>query len=73
MLLLRLIFVIWDALGIHFGTSGYHFGTWWHPGGLTVGAAGRTPGDMESGFVDFVLILGPHFESFLGSEAQNSV
>ena len=27
------ITLIWDALGIHFVTPGYHFGTWRQPGG----------------------------------------
>ena len=38
-----------------------------------MGAAGRTRGVRNEIFSDFGLILGPHFESFLGLDGLNSM
>ena len=70
---------IWGVWCLHFGTLGYHFGTSGAPWG-TILASREHPGgpwEQQDGFevvdfiilLDFGVILGSYFESFLGTEA----
>ena len=63
------------------GPRGYHSGglvpPFWYCGGplwhlgprRTLGAAGWSRGGLAQDFIDFGLVLGPHFDSFLATEA----
>ena len=67
--------LLFDILGIHFGTAGAPWGVILaprdHPGG---------PWEQQDGLevvqnrisIDFAVILGPYFESLFGTEARNS-
>ena len=59
--------IIWQARCLHFGTLGDHFGTLGHRGGPWEQQEGHV-GVWNLIFVDFSMILGPHFKSYFGTE-----
>ena len=61
--------VIWEAWCLHFGTLGSYFAILGAPW-ATLGAAGRTCGDPGSHFCRFWHDLGPHSESFSGTDGK---
>ena len=64
--------IIWQAWCLHFTILGAILSAWGRPGGLWEQQE-RHVGFWRQIFSDFGMILGAHFERFLGLDGSNSV